>query len=71
MHANSPLKRQEWLKECWRKEKKNCRAAQKGKVRVIENPDTPKKSEVIEKPDTPRKSEVIENPDIPKRSSPN
>ena len=58
MHANSPLKRQEWLKECWKKQKKNHRAAQKGKVSVTEKPDILQKSEVTEKPE--RVKETVE-----------
>ena len=65
VHANSPLKRQEWLKECWRKQKNNQKDAKMGKVSETRKPEILKKSEVTEKPENPQKSEITEKPEIP------
>ena len=69
MHAHSPFKRLDWLRECWREQKKNQRAAQKGKVSETKKPYTPKKSPVTEKPELPQKSAVTEKPELPQKSA--
>ena len=54
VHANSPYKRLDWQKECWREQKKNQVAAQKGKVSATVKPGKISKSRklpVTEKPE--------------------
>ena len=48
VHANSPMKRLDWQRECTRKRTEKYRAAKKGKVSAKERPGTISISDVIE-----------------------
>ena len=68
-HANSPIKRLEWQRECEKKRKKKYRDSKKRKVSPTEKGNTPSNTSPTKKRDIPSNASPTEKRDTPKKSN--
>ena len=66
-HANSPIKRLEWQRECEKKRKKKYRDSKKHKVSPTEKRNTPSNTSPTKKRDIPSDASPTEKQDTPEK----